>query len=170
MCGIAGFFNAPGSPEENRVRIQGMIDPLAHRGPDDQGIWLGDCGALGHRRLSIIDLEGGHQPLIDPLNRAIVVFNGEIYNFLELRRDLEQKGVCFKTRSDTEVLLNAYLDQGPQCLDSFEGMFAFAIWDRRTRTLFAARDRMGKNPFITPCKTVFSLLPQNCRRYNACPC
>ncbi len=147
MCGIAGFFNAPGSPEENMAWIQGMIDPLAHRGPDDQGIWLGDCGALGHRRLSIIDLEGGHQPLIDALNRAIVVFNGEIYNFTELRQDLKQKGICFKTRSDTEVLLNAYLDQGPRCLDSFEGMFAFAIWDRRTRTLFAARDRMGEKPF-----------------------
>lgn len=147
MCGIAGFFNAPGSREEHPAWIQGMIDPLAHRGPDDQGLWLGDGGALGHRRLSIIDLQGGHQPLSDALNRAVVVFNGEIYNFAELRRDLEQKGYCFKTRSDTEVLLNAYLDQGPRCLDSLEGMFAFAIWHRPTRTLFAARDRMGKKPF-----------------------
>lgn len=147
MCGIAGFINAPGSPEEHRAWMEAMLAPLTHRGPDDQGLWLGDGAALGHRRLSIIDLEGGHQPLLDAQNQAVVVFNGEIYNFPELRRDLEGKGFRFRTNSDTEVLVNAYLDRGPRCLDDLEGMFAFALWHRPSRTLFAARDRMGKKPF-----------------------
>jgi asparagine synthase (glutamine-hydrolysing) len=147
MCGIAGFINAPGSPEEHTAWLQAMLAPLAHRGPDDQGLWLGDGAALGHRRLSIIDLAGGRQPLLDVRHQAVVVFNGEIYNFPELRRDLEAKGFAFQTHSDTEVLVNAYLDRGPRCLDDFEGMFAFALWHLPSRTLFAARDRMGKKPF-----------------------
>jgi asparagine synthase (glutamine-hydrolysing) len=147
MCGIAGLINAPGSREEQTAWMEAMLAPLAHRGPDDQGLWLGDGAVLGHRRLSIIDLEGGHQPLLDAQNQAVVVFNGEIYNFPELRRSLEGKGFHFRTQSDTEVLLNAYLDRGARCLDDLEGMFAFAIWHRPSRTLFAARDRMGKKPF-----------------------
>ncbi len=147
MCGIAGFVNARGAEDEQRAWLQAMIDTMAHRGPNAQGIWLGDAVALGHRRLSIIDLEGGQQPLADAQNQAVVVFNGEIYNFPELRQNLEKKGFRFNTRSDTEVLLNAYLDRGPRCLEDLEGMFAFAIWHRPTRTLFAARDRMGEKPF-----------------------
>ena len=112
-----------------------------------QGIWLEEPAALGHRRLSVIDLAAGQQPMCDWQERAVIVFNGEIYNFPELRARLERKGYRFRTRSDTEVLLNAYLDEGPDCLNSVEGMFAFAIWDRERRTLFAARDRMGEKPF-----------------------
>lgn len=147
MCGLVGFINAPASPTQQRQWLEAMTATLAHRGPDSQGTWLEEPAALGHRRLSVIDLEAGQQPMSDWQERAVIVFNGEIYNFPELRARLERKGYRFRTRSDTEVLLNAYLDEGPACLDSVEGMFAFAIWDRERRTLFAARDRMGEKPF-----------------------
>jgi asparagine synthase (glutamine-hydrolysing) len=147
MCGIAGFVNIKASRDEQLAWIKGATEALQHRGPDDEGYWLNGPAVLGHRRLSIIDLERGHQPMVDEENNAAVVFNGEIYNFQDLRSRLETKGFQFKTRSDTEVLLKSYLDQGFDCLHSFEGMFAFAIWDSRTCTLFAARDRMGKKPF-----------------------
>jgi asparagine synthase (glutamine-hydrolysing) len=147
MCGIAGLINAPGTEEHCRKWMQDMLKALASRGPDGQGIWLEPPVVLGTRRLTIIDRQGGAQPMADDFQRAVVVFNGEIYNFPELRQGLEKKGVRFKTRSDTEVLLWSYLNQGSDCLNSFEGMFAFAIWDRKRRTLFAARDRMGKKPF-----------------------
>ncbi|MFZ5449666.1 MAG: asparagine synthase (glutamine-hydrolyzing) [Thermodesulfobacteriota bacterium] len=147
MCGIAGFINAPASPEQQRQWIDSMAAALAHRGPDNHGTWVEGDVALGHRRLSIIDLQGGHQPLLDWDGRAVIVFNGEIYNFQEIRAGLERRGYRFRTNSDTEVLLNAYLEAGPDCLNSLEGMFAFAIWDKEKRVLFAARDRMGKKPF-----------------------
>jgi asparagine synthase (glutamine-hydrolysing) len=141
LCGIAGFINGKATKEEQLFWIKAMTGALLHRGPDDQGYWQNGPAVLGHRRLSIIDLKGGHQPLVDEENSAAVVFNGEIYNFPDLRSRLETKGFQFKTRSDTEVLLKSYLDQGFDCLHSFEGMFAFAIWDSQTCTLFAARDR-----------------------------
>lgn len=147
MCGIVGFINASASLEQQRQWLDSMTGTLAHRGPDSQGLWVEGGVALGHRRLSVIDLKGGHQPMLDRQKRAVIVFNGEIYNFLEIRERLERKGYRFETHSDTEVLLNAYLDEGPDCLDSVEGMFAFAIWDREKRALFAARDRMGEKPF-----------------------
>jgi asparagine synthase (glutamine-hydrolysing) len=147
MCGIVGFINAPASEAEQRQWLDAMTATLAHRGPDGQGAWVAEGVALGHRRLSVIDLEGGRQPMLDWHGRAVIVFNGEIYNFLEIRKRLERRGYRFRTQSDTEVLLNAYLDAGPECLASVEGMFAFAIWDREKRTLFAARDRMGEKPF-----------------------
>ena len=147
MCGIAGFINAPAAPEQQRQWIDSMAATLAHRGPDSHGIWVEGQVALGHRRLSIIDLEGGQQPMLDWHERAVIVFNGEIYNFQEIRTRLERRGYRFRTNSDTEVLLNAYLEDGPECLDSLEGMFAFAIWDKEKQALFAARDRMGKKPF-----------------------
>ncbi len=147
MCGIAGLVNAPGAEAQCREWLQGMLDALAHRGPDGQGMWFEPSVVLGTRRLSIIDQTGGAQPMVDDFQRAVVVFNGEIYNFPELRQRLQSKGFRFKTQCDTEVLLCAYLDQGYDCLHSFEGMFALAIWDRERRTLFAARDRMGKKPF-----------------------
>lgn len=124
-----------------------MTDTLYKRGPDGSGLWINDAVALGHRRLSIIDLETGSQPMCSYDGSATIVFNGEIYNFPEIRAELAKIGVPFKTRSDTEVLLCSYLIWGPECLDKFEGMFAFAIWDSRTNSLFAARDRMGKKPF-----------------------
>ncbi|MDD3472470.1 MAG: asparagine synthase (glutamine-hydrolyzing), partial [Syntrophaceae bacterium] len=147
MCGIAGFINAPGSHEQQRGWLQSMTDALYKRGPDGSGLRINDAVALGHRRLSIIDLETGSQPMCSYDGSATIVFNGEIYNFPEIRAELAKIGVPFKTRSDTEVLLCSYLIWGPECLDKFEGMFAFAIWDSRTNSLFAARDRMGKKPF-----------------------
>jgi asparagine synthase (glutamine-hydrolysing) len=147
MCGVVGFINAPASQEQQRQWLDSMTATLVHRGPDSQGTWCEAGVALGHRRLSVIDLEGGQQPMLDWRRRAVIVFNGEIYNFQEIRARLERKGYRFRTQSDTEVLLNAYLDKGPDCLDSVEGMFAFAIWDREKQALFAARDRMGEKPF-----------------------
>jgi asparagine synthase (glutamine-hydrolysing) len=147
MCGIVGFLNAPASKEQQRQWLDAMTDTLAHRGPDGRGVWVDGGVALGHRRLSVIDLESGAQPMSDWQERAVIVFNGEIYNFPEIKERLARKGYRFRTHSDTEVLLNAYLDAGPDCLDYVEGMFAFAIWDRQQQVLFAARDRMGEKPF-----------------------
>ncbi len=146
MCGIGGFVNATNSEETQREHINCMIASMIHRGPDGQGCWVQGPVALGNCRLSIIDLAGGQQPMTDENETAVVVFNGEIYNFPELRDNLQRKGYRFRTRCDTEVLLNAYVDQGYDCLKSLVGMFAFAIWDKRTRTLFAARDPLGKKP------------------------
>jgi len=150
MCGIAGFVAGPGfaaGDGERRRLLAAMTGTMTHRGPDGEGLWLENEVALGHRRLSIIDLACGAQPMLDADGRAAVTFNGEIYNFREIRRELEGKGFVFKTNSDTEILLNGYLAWGEGCLDRFEGMFAFALWDRRRRILFAARDRYGKKPF-----------------------
>ena len=113
MCGIAGFINAPATEGQQRQWLDAMTATLAHRGPDGQGAWVEGGVALGHRRLSVIDLEGGQQPMLDWQGRAVIVFNGEIYNFLEIKARLERKGYRFRTQSDTEVLLNAYLDAGP---------------------------------------------------------
>src|SRR5512139_608153 len=116
MCGIAGVIDGPGGEEQHRSWVNEMTKVLAHRGPDEEGFWVNSRIALGHRRLSIIDLASGHQPMVDPSGQAVVVFNGEIYNFQEIREDLKRKGVSFRTRSDTEVLLQAYLDKGHACL------------------------------------------------------
>jgi asparagine synthase (glutamine-hydrolysing) len=152
MCGLAGVV-ALGGPwdrkaEEKRAWVEQMLEPLAHRGPDGQGTWVEGPAALGHRRLAVIDLVTGAQPMADARGRVVGVFNGEIYNFRELRQELAARGYRFRTRSDTEVLLNAYLEYGPACLDRLEGMFAFALWDRGRRRLFAARDRFGEKPFF----------------------
>jgi len=149
MCGIAGFIGCDGTPDaaERMSVLRQMTDRLRHRGPDDEGYFVEGLAALGHRRLSIIDLETGAQPMRSPDGTLTIVFNGEIYNFRELRRDLEAKGHVFRTRSDTEVIIHAYAEYGDACLDRFNGMFAFAIWDARQRRLFAARDRIGKKPF-----------------------
>ena len=150
MCGIAGFIGTHPSIESDEARgetLRAMTDCLRHRGPDDRGTHLLPHAALGHRRLSIIDLETGHQPMSLPDNSATIVFNGEIYNFQEIRKELEQRGHTFRTHSDTEVLLHAYSEYGEACLDRLNGMFAFAIWDERKQRLFAARDRMGQKPF-----------------------
>lgn len=149
MCGIAGFCTLDNSPlhPESSHWLRTMTDLLAHRGPDGQGAWLEGSVALGHRRLSIIDLSSGAQPMSDPANRVTVVFNGEIYNFAEIRSELEARGCEFRTRSDTEVILHGWLVWGTACLERFDGMFAFALWDAQERTLFCARDRFGKKPF-----------------------
>ena len=144
MCGILAVYDAQRrwSPEV----FSKALDVLASRGPDGQGVWQGDEVLLGHRRLSIIDLEGGAQPMASGDGQALVTFNGEVYNFPTLRSELEGRGHVFQTSSDTEVILGAWREWGADCVDHLEGMFAFVIWDRRHRTLFAARDRTGIKP------------------------
>lgn len=146
MCGIAGFTRFGGAIGQPDEVVRGMAGVLAHRGPDGEGYFLSDGVALGHRRLSIIDLESGGQPMTTPDGRFTIVFNGEIYNYIELRDALARRGVAFRTRSDTEVALQALALDGPQALQSFNGMFALAVWDARERSLFVARDRMGVKP------------------------
>ena len=147
MCGIAGFVGeeCTARPEAGAV-LDRMCRVITHRGPDDQGVMIGEGVALGMRRLSIIDLAGGHQPISNEDGTVTVVFNGEIYNYRELQRELESLGHRYQTRSDTESIVHAYEEYGAGCVDHFRGMFAFAIWDARLRRLFIARDRVGIKP------------------------
>ena len=145
MCGISGIFDLSGKPVDARV-VDAIRDALAHRGPDDFGTFTDGHVGLAHRRLSIIDLEHGHEPMIDPESGVVLTFNGEIYNFRELREVLLDRGHTFRTRSDTEVLLKSYLEWGEDLCTKFNGMFAFAIWDPRKKLLVLARDRMGIKP------------------------
>jgi asparagine synthase (glutamine-hydrolysing) len=149
MCGICGLvdYNHK-SAIELPSAVHRMTNRLVHRGPDAEGFWQEPGVALGHRRLSIIDLAGSIQPMQDPTGRYILVFNGEIYNYLELRSDLEKRRIRFRTKGDTEVLLAAFIIYGSGCLEHLNGMFAFAVWDRQEQVLFAARDRMGVKPFF----------------------
>lgn len=149
MCGIAGIFHAETPKPVDPLRVERMCDAIAHRGPDGAGVWTDHGVGLGHRRLSIIDLAGSPQPMHSPDGRAVIVFNGEIYNFRELRRELEQAGFTFRTSGDTEVILAAWQRWGPDCLARLDGMFAFAIFDRDKRQLFLARDRFGVKPLFT---------------------
>ena len=145
MCGICGIV----AEDESLVTEEAlgrMCAVLQHRGPDDQGVYVRGRAGLGHRRLSIIDVEGGHQPMCNEDESVWIVFNGEIYNFQELRPDLEAKGHRFQTRSDTEVILHLYEEEGTDCLQQLRGMFAFAIWDESKQQLFLARDRLGQKP------------------------
>lgn len=143
MCGIVGFV---GARDDAREVLQAMMDLIAHRGPDGQGQFVEGPAALGQRRLSIIDLEGGRQPMYNEDENLVVVFNGEIYNFQDLRAELEAAGHAFATRSDTEVLLHGYEQWGKGMLDRLRGMFTFALWDRTARTLLLARDHFGIKP------------------------
>ncbi|TKD50922.1 XrtA/PEP-CTERM system amidotransferase [Sphingomonas baiyangensis] len=146
MCGIAGLFY-PGTPKPIEPgRVAAMTDALAHRGPDGSGIWTAQGVGLGHRRLSIIDLAGGRQPMASDDGAVTVSFNGEIYNFAELRAELEAKGARFRTHSDTEVLLHGWRAWGTDMLARLNGMFAFALHDASRQCLFLARDRMGVKP------------------------
>ncbi len=150
MCGIAGILRLGPSAAIERDTIAGMTAALIHRGPDDQGLHvdpLGRC-TLGFRRLSIIDLDTGHQPIANEDESVWVVFNGEIYNYRELRTDLESRGHRFRTNSDTETIVHLYEEFGPACLDRLAGMFAIAIWDARQGRLTLARDRFGKKPLV----------------------
>ncbi len=141
MCGLAGFVGNPDPAVLERMR-----DALAHRGPDDAGSYQDGRVALGHRRLSILDLGGGRQPMASADGNLVVVFNGEIYNHPVLKRELEAAGRTYRTRSDTETILHAYEVFGTQCVEHFDGMFAFVLYDRRQRLLFGARDRFGEKP------------------------
>ena len=147
MCGIVGMFHRSGAPPGDwKTVLERMTQTLVHRGPDDQGYFFDDFIALGHRRLSIVDVVSGHQPMSNEDGSVWLVFNGEIYNFMELRHLLEGKGHEFRTHSDTETIVHAYEEWGIACLERLRGMFAFAIWDAHRRRLFLARDRLGKKP------------------------
>ncbi len=155
MCGIAGFVANGETPPvaERTVVLDRMCRSLVHRGPDDQGMMVEGPVSLGMRRLSIIDLVGGHQPISGEDGTVTIVFNGEIYNFRDLQRQLETRGHTFRTRSDTEAIVHLYEEYGASCVDHLNGMFAFAIWDDRNRKLFIARDRTGEKPLyytVTP--------------------
>src|SRR4029077_11767628 len=143
MCGICGQFNfASDEPVEPEI-VRRMTDSIAHRGPDDDGYFVSGPLGLGFRRLSIIDLAGGHQPMSDAGETVWVILNGEIYNFKELRSELEGLGYSFRTRSDTEVIIHGYKEWGTDVFNHLNGMFGLAIWDARNELLVVARDAMG---------------------------
>jgi len=178
MCGITGRYNLSGEKIIYQSALS-SLESIKHRGPDDWGIVFAksDTGAVrrlnqhrrqfeidediyfGHVRLSVIDIAGGHQPMADKSDRCLIIFNGEIYNYVELRKDLMNKGYDFRTSGDTEVILNAFLEYGPDCVKYFNGIFAFSIFDRKSKTLFCARDHLGVKPFYyyhDPKKFVFA--------------
>ena len=157
MCGICGKLIFDGEARISPELVKAMADTIHHRGPDDEGYYVSGPIGLGFRRLSIIDLQSGHQPLSNEDGTIRIVFNGEIYNFQELRTFLLSKGHVFKTQSDTEVIVHLYEELGPQCLEMLRGMFAFAIWDENAKTLFLARDRVGIKPLYY-CLTDTSLV------------
>src|SRR5436190_4942743 len=146
MCGIAGFVSVDGLDRDAHQRATVMRDILEYRGPDEAGLYIDDHAALGHRRLSIVDLASGQQPLANEDGTIHVVFNGEIYNHADIRMELEARGHRYRTRSDTETIVHAYEEWGDACVDRFRGMFAFAIWDSKDRRLLLVRDRLGIKP------------------------
>lgn len=146
MCGIAGIFHIETAKPVDPARVRAMADAQAHRGPDGSGVWTAPGVGLGHRRLSIIDIEGGAQPMLSEDGRIAISYNGEIYNFAEVRADLQARGHIFRTASDTEVILHGWREWGADCLDRFDGMFAFALFDAGRQCLFLARDRLGVKP------------------------
>ena len=147
MCGIAGILNLHHEPMKEEARLRAMADSMVHRGPNGEGYYVSGPVGLAHRRLSIIDISGGAQPIFNEDSSIVVVFNGEIYNHMELRAVLEARGHLFRTHSDTEVLVHAYEEYGPSFTTHLTGMFAFALWDTRRQQLFVARDRVGIKPF-----------------------
>jgi asparagine synthase (glutamine-hydrolysing) len=158
MCGIAGKLNFDPARGVDRDRLAAMTSSIAHRGPDSDGFFVSDGVGLGHRRLSIIDLATGDQPLCNEDGTTWVVFNGEIYNFAEIRQELEAAGHRFRTHSDTEVIVHAYEQWGESSVERFRGMFAYALWDGRRRRLVLVRDRLGVKPLyycVTPLGITF---------------
>src|SRR5262245_35592974 len=149
MCGIAGRVNFASQAPVPRALLTAMCDLIAHRGPDGWDVWTRGHAGLGHRRLAIIDLsDAGRQPMSTADGEIWLTFNGEIYNFLELRAELERRGHRFHSHTDSEVILYAYREYGVDCLQHLRGMFAFAIWDAPRRRLLLARDRAGKKPLF----------------------
>jgi asparagine synthase (glutamine-hydrolysing) len=175
MCGIAGQCDFRGDLERERTRVQPMVDTMACRGPDDQGLWTSRHAALGHRRLAIIDVPGGRQPMTVEENGetlATIVYSGEVYNFTELRAELQGRGHTFRTDSDTEVVLHGYLEWGEDVVDRLNGMFAFALWDARREELFLVRDRMGVKPlyyYPTPDGVLFGSEPKAILAHPSAP-
>lgn len=147
MCGITGTVYLDKNRKIEPSVLKRMTDSIEHRGPDDEGFYTDNNVGLGFRRLSIIDLNTGHQPLDNENSTVNIIFNGEIYNYLEHRENLIKKGYKFKTATDTEVILHLYEEYGVDCLQYLRGMFGFAIWDKNKQQLFCARDRFGIKPF-----------------------
>jgi asparagine synthase (glutamine-hydrolysing) len=168
MCGISGILKFDGSPVDRR-KLGGMIAALRHRGPDASGVHISGPVGLAHARLSIIDLQGGHQPMSTADTHLWVTFNGEIFNYIELREELIKKGHIFLTRSDTEVILNAYREYGEQCVNHFNGQWAFAIWDSYNRKLFLSRDRVGVRPLFYTQTTDGFRFASEVKALFACP-
>ena len=148
MCGIAGILNLGNNPPIERSSLERMIGMLRHRGPDGLGVFVRHQVGLAHSRLSIIDLEGGAQPICNEDRTLWVVFNGEIFNYREIRHDLEQRGHRFSTHTDTEVIVHLFEEKGERCVEELNGQFAIALWDERKQRLFLARDRMGIRPLF----------------------
>jgi len=147
MCGISGIFNFNQEPVDSN-KLEKMNELIYHRGPDGQGIFIDNNIGIGSNRLAIIDLRTiADQPMYDFSARYVIVYNGEIFNYLELRDELLKKGYKFNNNSDTEVILNSYIEYGEDCLNKLNGMWAFAIWDKRDKKLFCSRDRYGIKPF-----------------------
>ncbi|MGB9432139.1 MAG: asparagine synthase (glutamine-hydrolyzing) [Candidatus Acidiferrum sp.] len=157
MCGICGKLNLDGEATISPALVNAMADTMYHRGPDDDGYYVSGPIGLGFRRLSIIDLQRGHQPVSNEDETVQIIFNGEIYNYQELRAFLLSKGHVFKTQSDTEVIVHLYEEFGPRCVEKLRGMFALAIWDKNAKSLFLARDRVGIKPLYY-CLTDTSLV------------
>lgn len=146
MCGIVGIVKLDPREHVEQERLKQMRDVLSHRGPDGAGLWVEGPVGLGHRRLAIVDVAGGHQPMANEDQTVWIVFNGEIYNHPTLRPELEARGHRYRTRSDTETILHLYEEEGERCVERLQGMFAFAIWDRVRGRLLLARDRLGIKP------------------------
>jgi asparagine synthase (glutamine-hydrolysing) len=146
MCGIAGYINLNAEEKAEKVVLKKMTDCVSYRGPDAEGFYLKNNIAIGHRRLSIIDIAGGVQPMISEEKDLVLTFNGEIYNYIELREELKALGHSFTTNSDTEVIIKAYKTWGTDCQNKFNGMWAFALWDEKKQELFISRDRFGEKP------------------------
>ena len=147
MCGIVGFVNSNSRAAEREI-LEKMNACIIHRGPDEDGFFVKENVALAMRRLAIIDLKGGQQPIFNHDKTTAIVFNGEIYNFQEIKKDLEARGHKFYTNSDTEVIVHLYDEYGADCVNHLRGMFAFAIWNSSDKSLFLARDRVGKKPIL----------------------
>jgi asparagine synthase (glutamine-hydrolysing) len=171
MCGIAGVVSTTRESNVNEALVHHMCEQITYRGPDDEGLYVADGAGLGMRRLSIIDLSGGHQPVFNEDRSAWIVFNGEIYNFPELRPELEARGHHFRTHTDTEVIIHLYEEMGADCVQKLRGMFALAIYDKPKRKLVLARDRMGKKPlhyalhkgnlyFASEIKSILAVAPE----------
>src|SRR5882724_13468608 len=173
MCGIGGFLVPPTAASRNEleVRLWAMIATIRHRGPDDEGVWTDGRAGLAHARLSIIDPSpAGHQPMASADGTVWISYNGEIYNFAEIRQELDALGYPFRSRSDTEVIVNGWHAWGPKIFTRLRGMFALAIWDRRSRRLILARDRLGKKPlYYAPTAAAF-LFGSETKALLAWPC
>jgi asparagine synthase (glutamine-hydrolysing) len=156
MCGFAGILHFDRNRIVNKTTLQKMTNVLSHRGPDGEGFYIDKNIGLGHKRLSIIDLSTGDQPMISKDKNIVIIYNGEVYNYIELKKELEALGHIFDTTSDTEVILKAYEEWGFDCQKKFNGMWAFAIWDAREKHLFLSRDRIGEKPlFFSLCDNSF---------------